>query len=57
MFLVCLSRVDTSTKDATFGVGLQGIGKDDVQRVLAIIRETFEKAARYCSNLKVGFFF
>ena len=39
-------RVDTSTKDATFGVGLQGISKRDVQNVLAIIKETFEKAAR-----------
>jgi len=38
--------VDTSTKDATFGVGLQGVSKEDVQNILAIIKETFERTAR-----------
>lgn len=37
--------VDTSTKDATFAVGLQGVAKEDVPRILNIIKETFEKVA------------
>ncbi|XP_065057689.1 presequence protease, mitochondrial-like [Rhopilema esculentum] len=37
--------VDTSTKDATFGVGLQGVSKKDVPKILDIIKTTFEDVA------------
>lgn len=37
---------DAHTKDTTFTVGLQGIHSGDVEKVLDIIRSTFDQAAR-----------
>lgn len=37
---------DSHTKDTTFTIGLQGVHTNDVEKVLAIIRSTFEEVVR-----------
>ena len=44
-------RYDGSTKDASFSIGLQGIGKEDVDRVTEIIHSTFDKTIEYVGQL------
>jgi len=38
--------LDTYTKHPTFSVGLQGLAEEDVQTVVQIIQDTFEKVHR-----------
>ena len=39
-------RYDTSTRESSFSVGLQGIREEDVPRVKEIIWSTLERVAR-----------
>ena len=39
--------VDSTTKEASFTIGLQGIKEEDVERVRNIVWNTLEKVARY----------
>lgn len=45
-FLILLPRLDTYTKNPTFSVGLQGLHEDDINKVVGIIQETFQKVVQ-----------
>ena len=42
---LCSSRFNGETKESSFTVGLQGIAKEDVDKVTDIIWKTLEKVA------------
>lgn len=44
--MFCDCSYNPSTRESRFSVGLQGINKDDVQKVTGIIKETIDKVIK-----------
>ena len=45
--LISRYSLDTYTKHPTFSVGLQGLGEEDIEKVINVIHETFQNIFRY----------
>lgn len=48
---MCFFRYDGSTKEASFSVGLQGIAKEDTQRVKQLISQTVDDIIEYAATV------
>ena len=47
VFLFSFPRYNGYTKESSFSIGLQGVHKDDVDKVKQIIEETIDKVIKY----------
>ena len=46
-FLFSFPRYNGYTKESSFSIGLQGVHKDDVDKVKQLIEETIDKVIKY----------
>lgn len=49
-----LAGLDTSTKEPSFSVGLQGLRREDVGTVEKLVLDTLEKVLLICTYFKNG---